>query len=351
MKQIKAALVGMGNMGRNHFRVLNESEDFALSAVVEPQKPEVLPPSNNPIAWCSSIDELKDLDIDCVFVATPTQTHYDLVKKLILAGYHVLVEKPAASTFEQAQELEALAKEKGLFLAVGNIERCNPVVSKLKSILESGIIGTPVHLNATRAGGFPNAVKPGNNVILDLAVHDLDVFRLLLGPLQVSSSLAHVTALDGIYDTAEVTVRNQEGITGAVHVNWLSPQKIREIRVTGTKGVCVVDYIAQSCHVFAKDIESDTLAAAGDFSEVEHPFCRHLSFEVQKAESLKVQLKQFKNCLEGKEHSLAVGGQLTESVSLAEQSMALAKDGLEPIFFEAGIWKPHYSSDRQAVTN
>ncbi|SMF76397.1 Gfo/Idh/MocA family protein [Pseudobacteriovorax antillogorgiicola] len=351
MRQLKAALVGMGNMGRNHLRVLNESDAFSLKAIVEPNPPSPLPRLREPLAWLDSIEDLKSLDLDCVIVATPTETHYEIVKKLIPMGWHILVEKPAASTYEQAQELTKLAAERGVFLAVGNIERCNPVVSKLKKVLEEGVIGTPVHLNATRGGAFPNSVKPGNNVILDLAVHDLDVFRLLLGPLAVQGSVAHATALPGILDTAEVTVANGEGITGAVHVNWLSPQKIREIRVTGTKGVCIVDYIGQTCRVFGRDLAEDNLRSAGEFEIHDHPFCTLAEFHVEPGEPLKVQLEQWQRCLEKQDHNLATGDQLSESVALAEQSIVLAQGGLEPGFFKADAWKPHFSADRQPLPN
>ena len=276
-------------------------------------------------------------------MATPTQTHYEIVKSLILKGIHVLVEKPAASRHEEAVELAKLAEERGVYLAVGNIERCNPVVAKLKDVLKSGAIGMPVHLNATRGGGFPNAVKPGNNVILDLAVHDMDVFRLLLGPLKVSNSVAHSTVQNEILDTAEITVSNADGITGTVHVNWLSPQKIRQIRVTGTKGVCTVDYIAQTCTVHGRDLDLGLLEKAGACHKVEHAFCDQVDYIVPKGEPLKIQLAQWQRCLSGLEHSLAVKDQLTESVELAEKSIEGSNGGLEPVFFETKGWQPHFS--------
>lgn len=347
MKQMRAVLVGLGNMGRNHLRVLDKSQDFKICAVVEQNRPDSLPVLSHPVDWFESIDQLDPKDFDCAVVATPTQTHYELVKSLILKGFHVLVEKPAASTYEQATDLAKMASEKGLFLAVGNIERCNPVVAKLKDVLESGAIGTPVHLNATRGGAFPNAVKPGNNVILDLAVHDLDVFRLLLGPLKVDRSVAHSTLQNEILDTAEISVSNQEGITGTVHVNWLSPQKIRQIRVTGSKGVCTVDYIAQTCIVHGKDLDESLLGKAGEFTRSEHKFCEEVHFVVSKGEPLGIQLEQWAKCLAGETHNLAVKDQLTESVFLAETSMSSSDGGLEPMFFEQSTWKPHFSQQPQ----
>lgn len=335
MKQINVALIGLGNMGRNHLRVLQDSPHFAVKAVVEPHRPPENSSNEGSVRYLSSVEDLDPQQLDAVVVATPTQTHYQLAKTLMEQRLHVLVEKPAASTFQQAEDLNHIAKKSGVYLAVGNIERCNPVIPKLKELLQTGTIGVPVHVNAIRGGGFPAEVKPGNNVILDLAVHDLDALQLLLGSLRVTGAVSHSTVLAGICDTAEITVESHQGITGSVHVNWLSPQKIRQIRVTGTKGVCVVDYIQQSCEVFGKELD---LSHQPGSSQLDHPFCQHWTIDVPKGEPLKIQLEQWRRCLAGEDHGLAVQQELSQSVYMAEQAMAKAQGGLEPHFFMGEAW-------------
>lgn len=337
MSKIKVALIGTGNMGRNHLRVLQKSSEFVVSYVVDPQIDSSLAINPN-IKILNSIDELPFADIHGAIVATPTETHFKIVMKLLHHKVHTLVEKPAASTFEEATILAETANNLGVTLAVGNIERCNPVIDKLESVLQSGVIGVPVHFSTMRGGGFPRFVKPGNNVILDLAVHDLDVLSRLLGSLTVTHVLAHQNTLQGIYDTAEISVRSEEGISGSVHANWLSPQKIRSIKVFGTEGVCEVDYLTQSCSIFGQQLRSDDLERP--FTYVDHPFCQQINCSVVPKEPLVFQLSEWYKSLQGKPHRLAQDAQLVESVRLAHDAINLADESFKSISFTGQKWKP-----------
>jgi UDP-N-acetylglucosamine 3-dehydrogenase len=323
MQLIRVVLFGMGNMGRNHFRVLQEDPRFQLKAVVDPVL-EALPHASIPLL--REVDEALDLEWDLAVVAVPTELHYELVKKLLHRGRHVLVEKPAAGTMAEARELVSMATQRSLHLAVGNIERCNPVVAGLRRLVQSGVLGRLVHLSGTRAGGFPRHVKPGNNVILDLAVHELDVFRMLLGPLQVLHSVGHSTHINGILDTAEILVSGRGGATGSVHVNWLSPQRLRSIRVTGSEAVCTVDYIAQSCEISGLNLQEKAKPIVPElvWSESNGPLDRAF-LPIEKQETLKIQLDQMFSYMNGREHFLAIHEQLIESVQLVEVSVQMAQ--------------------------
>ncbi len=319
MAKIRTCLFGLGHMGRNHLRVLQEDERFELVAVVDPVT-ETLPDTAKPVALLKAAP--LDLAFDLAVVAAPTELHFSLVTSLLNRGVHVFVEKPAAGTETEARELVKLAALKGKKLAVGNIERCNPVVKALRQVLQSGIIGTPVHVNGLRAGGFPRNVKPGNNVILDLGVHELDVFRNLLGPIQIVSGVGHDIRSSGIFDTAEVGIRSAKGVTGTVHINWLTPQRMRSIRVTGSEGVCLVDYIAQTCEVYGMGLAERI--ANSDFASVsvthDTQNIAHAKIPVVPKESLKEQLDQLCLYLADKPHVLAIGDELIESVALVEQA-------------------------------
>src|SRR5690606_5383563 len=115
------------------------------------------------------------IDCEAVVIAAPTESHFDLARQAILEKKHVLLEKPLASTVAQAEELARLAKISELHCVVGQVERCNPAVKKLEEIIAGGWLGTPIHFSFTRVGGYPQTVKNGNNVLLDLAIHDLDI--------------------------------------------------------------------------------------------------------------------------------------------------------------------------------
>ena len=217
-------------------------------------------------------------------------------------------------------------------MCVGNVERCNPAVTALRQVLASGLIGTPVHLNATRAGRFPGEVKPGNHVILDLAVHELDVVRMALGPIHVLSSVCHATKLEGIYDTAEILVANAQEITASIHVNWHSPQRIRTLRVTATAGVCEIDYINQNATVYGQLLRSHPNCATISHAKFDDTFtmCDKLCINPPKQESLRTQLAEFAACLRSAPHILCQGEEMTESLWLIEQCTAKIQAGLSP---------------------
>lgn len=319
MAKIRTCLFGLGHMGRNHLRVLQDDPRYDLVAVIDPVT-EVLPETARPVVLHKSVPE--GLKFDLAVVAVPTELHYSLVTSLLNSGVNVFVEKPAAGTESEARDLVKLARSKGLKLAVGNIERCNPVVSALRQVIRSGIIGKPVHLNGLRAGGFPRNVKAGNNVILDLGVHELDVFRNLLGPLKIVTGVGHATRHKDIFDTAEVSIRSESGVTGTVHLNWLTPQRMRSIRVTGSEGVCLVDYIGQTCEVYGMGLADR--AAKTEFSDLHFTHdtqnISHGRIPVVTKESLKEQLDQLHKYLSNEVHILATDDELIESVALVEQA-------------------------------
>lgn len=350
MGYFKTALVGLGRMGRNHLNAILDSTEFELVAVVEPgSSSEKIPETYTQASprYLDSIDQLSPNEIDCAIVASPTETHFEVVKSLLSKGIHVLVEKPAASTSEQASVLAEQASNLELKLAVGNIERCNSAISKLKYVLSSGLVGNPIHISSTRGGPFPPAVKPGNNVILDLAVHDLDIFQLLLGPLQVLAATGHCTTLSGIIDTADITTKSQDGITASCHVNWHSPHKLRTIRITGTRSVCELDMISKTCSVYSSQaIELSN--PDHPYSTIENPNCFQVNYEVEARDALRYQLGQWSRLLKGQDHVLATEQELIDSVRLANEAISLIPSATE-LHLQHGSWQPAYSHDQTPI--
>jgi UDP-N-acetylglucosamine 3-dehydrogenase len=214
-----------------------------------------------------------------------------------------------------------------VLLAVGHVDRQNPAIKKLKEVVDSGIIGKPIHCSLTRVGGYPDNVQEGNNVLLDLAVHDLDVLQMVFGPFEYQSSFVHSTVKDGIFDTAHIMGVCSESISADIHVNWITPTKIRAIRLTGTHGVCFVDYMLQTCSLMGGNLlkhRPDTYFSYKELIEM-YRGSDKIEFGVTRQEPLRVQLEQFLNALNGKEHSLCLAIEATRIVRLAEQSLNEAK--------------------------
>ena len=324
--KIKIALIGIGRMGKNHLRVLRETPGIEVAAVVDAQS--AAPPDLGGIPFFRSVKELNAVDFAAAVIATPTATHFDIASEVIAMGKHLLVEKPIASTYAQSKDLVAAAQAKGVKLAVGHVERFNPAVRKLREVIAEGWLGTPIHYSFTRVGGYPETLITGNNVILDLAVHDIDVLRSLAGPVRLEHSMCHVTWRDGVFDTAEIFLGTSSGPSASIHVNWITPTKIRGIRVTGTRGVCFVDYILQTCELHGGSLLKSIEPASSSFESVLDLYrsTDKIQFGVQRVEPLRAQASQFVQFLTtGESGELCVGRDAVAAVLLAEKAVHVEK--------------------------
>jgi UDP-N-acetylglucosamine 3-dehydrogenase len=307
-----------------------------LVAVVDPHAPE--PKDLGDARFFRSTRELASLDFDAAVIATPTETHRDIALELIALGKHLMVEKPLTSTFGEGREVLLAAHERGTKLVVGHVERFNPAVRKLREVIRAGFVGTPIHFAFTRVGGYPDALVHGNNVILDLAVHDIDVLRNLLGALKVEHSMCHGTWREGVVDTAEILLAAGSGASATVHVNWITPTKIRTIRVTGSRGVCLVDYILQTCELLGGSLleSPEPLDTSFDALRESYRATDRIQFGVQRVEPLRAQTEQFRTLLAGGEvGDICTGRDALAAVLLAERALEVGRGRPRPMATEA----------------
>jgi predicted dehydrogenase len=160
------------------------------------------------------------------------RTHYELAKRALEAGKHVLVEKPLTMRVDHAEELVALAKEKGLVLMVDHIFVYSPPVLKMKELVDSGKLGKLFFIDSVRInlGLFQHDV----NVVWDLAPHDLSIVDFLLGRLpRALSATGGAHAGNEIEDVAYLNLDYGDGLIANFHVNWLSPVKVRQLIIGG----------------------------------------------------------------------------------------------------------------------
>jgi UDP-N-acetylglucosamine 3-dehydrogenase len=327
----KVVLVGLGRMGKNHLRVLRDTPGFELAAVVD-AKAEA-PADLGAVPFLRAVSELAQIDFDAAVIATPTATHRAVSLELIAMGKHLLVEKPISSTYAEGREVLAAAQAKGVKLAVGHVERFNPAVRKLRELIREGFLGTPIHFSFTRVGGYPETELRGNNVILDLAVHDIDVLRSLVGTVKLEHSMCHVTWREGVFDTAEIFLAAGTGASATVHVNWITPTKIRSIRVTGTRGVCFVDYMLQTCELFGGSLLKPVEPSTTSFELLQEIYrtTDRIQFGVRKEEPLRAQAVQFRRFLtEGDAGELCTGSDALAAVLLAERAVQVEQGRQRP---------------------
>ena len=261
MKTINVGVVGVGAMGENHVRVYHKMEEANLVAVsdVSERTLKKIEKKYGAKGFTEYSDLLENPEIEVVSVCVPTTFHHAVVMEAIKNGKHVLVEKPIAFTVQEAEEMIAAAKDAGVMLATGHVERFNPAVQKAKELIDDGVIGDVVSAFAKRVGPLPPRIKDVG-VSIDLAIHDLDIMNYLFEEdvTQVYGSMNCSFDDSEFEDHAEIMVNFNNEATGIIEVNWLTPYKRRELELTGTAGIISVDYIKQSIEVygkFAQDIQ------------------------------------------------------------------------------------------------
>ncbi|MDO5824373.1 Gfo/Idh/MocA family protein [Methanobrevibacter sp.] len=261
MKAVNVGVIGVGAMGENHVRVYHKIEEANLVAVSDVSEKALkrIEKKYGAKGYTDYNELLENPEIEAVSVCVPTTFHYNVVMEAIKHKKHVLVEKPIAFTLKEAEEMIAAAKESGVLLATGHVERFNPAVQKAKELVDDGVIGDIVSAFAKRVGPLPPRIKDVG-VSIDLAIHDLDIMNYLFEEdvTQVYGTMNSILDDCDFEDHAEIMVSFDNESTGIVEVNWLTPYKRRELELTGTAGIISVDYIKQSIEVygkFAQDIQ------------------------------------------------------------------------------------------------
>jgi predicted dehydrogenase len=215
----------------------------------------------------TSIDEVLASDVDALAIATPIRTHYPLARAALEHGKHVLVEKPLADSVAHAEDLAALARERGLVLMVGHTYMYSPAVEELRRLVQSGALGRVYYVDSIRAN--LGIVQKDINVIWDLAPHDISILGYIFGaaPLRVS---AHGGAYvqRQVTDVAQLTLHYPNGMLAFIHVSWLSPSKIRRFTIAGDRQMVVYDDVEtlDKIRVYNRGIEvPDHTSTFGEF--------------------------------------------------------------------------------------
>ncbi|MDY7080705.1 MAG: Gfo/Idh/MocA family oxidoreductase [Chloroflexota bacterium] len=252
---LKAAVIGVGAMGRNHARVYHEMPDVELAAVADldlglARESARLYGARTYTDYRSMLAKVRPT---VVSVVVPTQAHCQVALDALEAGCHVLVEKPVAATLEEGHRMVERAAELGRVLAVGHIERYNPAVIELKRRLDDGELGQIFQLHARRLGPFPARVRDVG-VVVDLATHDLDIMRYLTGKevrrLYAETEQEIHTAHEDLFSGL---VRFEGGVLGVLNINWLTPTKVREITVTGQRGMFLANLLTQDLYFYENE--------------------------------------------------------------------------------------------------
>lgn len=235
---MKAVIVGMGSMGKNHYRILKTIPYVEIAAVCDPEFNEKL---DVPVySHISSL--LREIVFDFAVVAVPTTEHVEVATILAERGINFLLEKPVAQNVEQAERILKTVTYSNVKAAVGHIERCNPVISSLINELKGQTIFS---ITITRVGPFPPRIKDVG-VLVDMSVHDVDLVRFITGSNPKETQIHKSIKINGCFEDNAVILMNMDNETFAtITTNWITPFKRRRVEVTTDKAYYEADLISQ----------------------------------------------------------------------------------------------------------
>lgn len=324
-RPVRAAVIGVGAMGRNHARVYSHLDGVELVGIAD-SDPAALEwiSKRFPTRTYPNYNEMLAAErVDIASITVPTGLHEQVACDLMARGVHVLVEKPLAADVIEGERIIEVARQSGVCLGVGHIERFNPAIITLKRQLESGHLGRVFQIMIRRIGPFPARIKDVG-VFLDLATHDIDVMNYLIGSevVRVATETAQLLHTHN-EDLAASLLRFANGVIGVLVENWTSPTKIRDLSVSGERGMFVVDFLAQDLYFFENNYTAsnwDSLQVFRGMSEG-----NMTRFAITRDEPLRLELEAFVRAVtEGMPFPVSSQDAL-RAVRIAERLAYLAK--------------------------
>jgi UDP-N-acetylglucosamine 3-dehydrogenase len=321
-RTLRAGLIGLGAMGRNHARVLSQLGGVELVGIVEPAGTPSA--THGGVPMLSSLAELLALGIDYAVVACPTAQHREIGLELAANGVGALIEKPLAQTVDAATDLLEAFERSGLVAGVGHIERYNPALQNLRIRLEAGELGDVFQVVTRRQGPFPHRIADVG-VVMDLATHDIDLTSWVTGQEYVSVAARTVSRSGRSHEDMVAAVGQLADGTMVNHVvNWLSPLKERSTVITGERGCFVADTLTADLTFYANgaiNTEWEALRAFRGVAEGDM-----IRYAISKREPLQVEHERFRDAVEGKESDIVT---LRQGLRTVEVSAAVLQSAVQ----------------------
>lgn len=296
---LRVGVIGCGYWGPNLVRNFVEITNAQLVSVadVRSERLEHIQRTYPQIIGVQDYQELFELDLDAIVIATPPVTHFKIAREVLDHGIHALVEKPITQKSEQARELINLAREKDLVLMVGHAFEYNAGVQKLKNMVEEDELGEIYYIDSARLN--LGLYQHDTNVLWDLAPHDLSILCYVLGtvPLSVKAHGLNCISKD-IFDVVYMNLMFPNNILAHVHVSWLDPCKVRRVTVVGSKKMVIFNDIeTDKIKIVDKGVNTQRdIKTFADFQysyrngDIEIPYLRFV-------EPLRLECQHFLDCI------------------------------------------------------
>jgi len=277
---LKVSILGIGQMGKNHLRILSMLKDVVVKNIFDFNEVELkLLSAKYDVPYTLNIDEALQ-DVDAVIIVTPTSTHFDYFKLCVGKVTNVFIEKPLAETYAQAKEIKVLANENGMFVQCGFIERFNPVVVELKNILKTTKVINADFFRTNRLSSRITDV----DVVVDLMIHDIDLALYLNGPIQ--NVIAYGNKEHGLVAFASAVFKHQNGSLSRAIASRMTEKKMRSIQVTTADAYIDAELVRKELQVHKQSSITDV-----DDSYIVSSLKQQI--EVKPQEALLVELQSF----------------------------------------------------------
>ncbi len=318
---LKVGVVGVGHLGKVHTKLWKEVDSTQLVGVFDENRATASAAANE--YHTQNFDHLEELirSVDALSIVTTTPAHYAVAKQAINAGKHVLIEKPITVTTEQAEELIELAKQKGVKIQVGHIERFNPALLAAEKYLDD-----PRFFESHRMAQF----KPRGTdvaVVLDLMVHDIDVILSLVKSPVKSIDASGVAIVSEQLDIANARIKFENGAVANVTASRISQTPLRKLRIFAREAYISLDFGLKSVDVFrlGKNGESEesTTALTMKLVEIEKgDIPRAIMYEkpdVPELNPLKYELELFRDAIKNNTRPIVSGEDGLKALDVAER--------------------------------
>ena len=295
MDQVRVGIIGVGYLGTQHARILSYLEEAELKGVADTDFKKAVEIGNrHGVAYYQNYEEMLG-EIDAAIVATPTSEHHSISLNLLRNGKSVLVEKPITETVEQGEELVREAESRGLVLQVGHLERFNPAVEAVETMIRE-----PRFIEVQRLGSFSSR-SLDIDVVLDLMIHDLDIIMALINDDVGMIRASGIHVLSDKIDIATARLEFKRGCVATLTASRVHQGKVRKLRIFEPTVYYSIDYIDQEVVVFPLDRRQTDI----------------WTLKIQKEEPLKKELRNFLECIRLGKTSKVTGQEGLRALRLA----------------------------------
>mgnify|MGYP004479058907 FL=1 len=318
MDKVNISLIGVGRMGQFHLNVISQINSINLTGIYDADENHLNEVSNKyNINKFNSLDEAID-NSDAVIIASPTKYHFEIAKKALEKGRHVLVEKPMTETYIQAKELQEIVNKKNLILQVGHVERFNGAVQELHHIIEK-----PYLIEARRLAPFtPRITDVG--VVFDIMIHDLDIVTSLVKKPVIRFSASGRRVRTNNEDIASALLEFEDETIATISASRITQEKIRTLAISTEDAYFILDYATQDITIHRQASSESKIKTSIGINYTQESIIERVF--IHRDNPLKLEDEHFANCILGKDKRFVSVENDVNTIKLTEDILKKIKE-------------------------